>query len=375
MRGEARPRAYYASGFNHGERSYSLEVKQVLDDLGYDTWLPNENAELFDGHVAAGMPIDEARRQLFKLNLRAVEEADVVVFNLDGGMPDEGACVEAGIAYGQGKLCVGLKTNHHGPDGRNNLMIDGILDHKVANNLDELRDLVTDGRVIVDLRRGAEDVTIDLRRLEHSYVVVSGSVGVGKTSLIDLMARTGTWVALPEPVMENPYLSKVYANLPDYAFRNQAFYLGQRALLHNSAKSMPGAVVQERCLSEDAEVFNYVMHEQGAIDDNDLETLMTLYRGLFENTPRPDLVLYLTAPFEVAVERIRNRDRLGEGDLDVDFLCRVHDRYEDWASSPKSVPVLRIDTTETDYVNSPEDAAEVMRRIDGFLTDVLVYPG
>lgn len=375
MRGEPRPRAYYASGmFDHDERSYSLEVKQVLDDLGYDTWLPHEDA-VFDDYVAEGIPLDEARRQLFKLNLRAVEEADVVVFNLDGGMPDEGACVEAGIAYGQGKLCVGLKTDPGGLDGRNNLMIDGILDYKVANSLDDLRDLLSDERVIVDLRRGVEDVTIDLRRLERSYVVVSGPVGVGKTSLIELMAATGSWMPLPEPVMENPYLSNVYANLSDYAFRNQAFYMGQRAMLHNAAKSMLGAVVQERCLSEDAEVFNYVMRDQGAIDDNDLETLMTLYRGLFENLPRPDLVLYLTAPFEVTVERIRNRDRVGERDLDIDFLWRVYERYENWASSPKPIPVLRLDTTAIDYVNKPEDAAEVMRRVDRRLTDALVYPG
>jgi deoxyguanosine kinase len=360
---------------DHGERSYSLEVKQVLDDLGYDTRLPHEDAVLFDDYVAAGIPLDEARRQLFKQNLRAVEEADVVVFNLDGGMPDEGACVEAGIAYGQGKLCVGLNTDPHGRDGRSNLMIDGIVDYKVANGLDDLRDLLRDERVIVDLRRGVEGVTIDLRRLERSYVVVSGPVGVGKTSLIELMAATGSWTPLPEPVMENPYLSNVYANLSDYAFRNQAFYLGQRAMLHNSAKNILGAVVQERCLSEDAEVFNYVLHDQGAIDDNDLETLMTLSRGLIENLPRPDLVLYLTAPFEATVERIRNRDRVGERDLDIDFLRRVYERYETWASSPKPIPVLRLDTTEIDYVNRPADGAEVMRRVDRHLTDALVYPG
>lgn len=228
---------------------------------------------------------------------------------------------------------------------------------------------------VVDLRGDGGDVTIDLRPLERSYLVVSGPLGVGKTSLIELMTRSGMWTALQEPVMENPYLSDVYANLSDYAFRNQAFYLGRRALLHSTARDTTGPIVQERCLSEDAEVFNHVMRDIGAIDDNDLETLMTLYRGLFENAPKPDLLLYLTAPFEVTLERIRQRDRVGEGNLDVGFLRLVYDRYEHWSTAPKPAPVLRLDTSELDYVNRPEDAAVVLRRVDDLLTDSLVVAG
>jgi len=230
-------------------------------------------------------------------------------------------------------------------------------------------------RAAVDVRGRGDDVIIDLRPLDRSYVVVSGPLGVGKTSLIELLTGTGMWTALPEPVMENPYLSDVYANLSDYAFRNQAFYLGQRALLHNTARTITGAVVQERCLSEDAEVFNYVMRDIGAIDDNDLETLMTLYRGLIENAPMPDALLYLTAPFDVTLDRIRQRDRAGEDDLDVGFLRRVYDRYEHWSYTTKPIPVLRLDTSELDYVNKPEHAANVVRRVDGLLTNSLVLSG
>ena len=375
LRGERRPRAYYAAGlFNQAERAFNLEVKAVLDDLGYETWFPQESAGLLGDYVDEGLSIDEARHKIFKMNLRAVEEADVLVFLLDGRVPDEGACIEAGVAFGRGKRCVGLKTDFRNVEGGgNNLMIDGILDYRVAGNLDELRALLSEERAVIDLRASNGGVTIDLRALEDSYVAVSGPLGVGKSSLIDLLAATGAWTVLEEPVMDNPYLSDVYANLSDFAFRNQAFYLGQRAKLHNSAREMGGPLIQERCISEDGEVFTPALRDHGAYDDNDLATLTTLYHSLLDQVPRPDLLLYLTAPFEITLDRIRKRDRLGESDLDVDFLRRIYDRYEQWAETQSHVPLLRVDTSELDYVNCPEDAADIVRQVNALLTDSLIY--
>lgn len=372
MRGERRPRAFYAAGMlNQGERAFDLDVMRLLDELGYETMRSPGNTEL-KAYVAAGMSPHEARSRLFKANLDAVDHADLVIVNLDGQVPDEGACIEVGIAYGRGKRCVGVRTSPPEPEDEINPIVDGVLDYEVAHGLTELSNILSAERVIVDLRSTVEEGVIDLRGMETAYVVVSGPLGVGKSSLIDLLARDGGWNVLPEPVMDNPYLSEVYSNLGDYAFRNQAFYLGQRAKLHNEARGQRGALLQERCLSEDAEVFNRVMHELGAIDDNDLETLMTIYRSLIVNVPRPDVVLYLAAPFEVTLERIRVRDRVGESDLDSDFLRMVHERYEEWAAMPKPVPVLRIDTEDYDYVNRPEDAAAIVRRVGELLVDNLV---
>jgi deoxyadenosine/deoxycytidine kinase len=349
--GDHRPLACYFAGASDRGEVLDQAVSDLLEDLGFET-------RLFANRTSA------VARATFQTTLRAIEEADLVVLNLDGG----GAAV-AGIAYGKGKPCVGLTTDGYRGNGDRHI-VEGILDSRIAGSLDELRHMLAEERVVVDLRTG--EAIIDLRRLERSYVVVSGPLGVGKTTLIDLLSRTGIWTVLPEPVMENPYLSKVYANLTDYAFRNQAFYLGQRAALHNSARHVPGAILQERCLSEDAEVFNRVMHDRGALDDDDLETLMTLSRGLLENAPKPDLILYLTAPFETTVDRIQRRDRMGERDLDLGFLGNVYERYEQWADRAKPVPLLRIDTSELDYANRPEDAAETVRRVETLFTDALV---
>lgn len=374
MEGTLSPRAYCATGpFDRDERGFAASVQAVLDDVGYETRFPEEIARSIRASMKRGMTLAEARHQVFETNMRAVEACDVFVFLLDGRVPDEGTCIEAGVAFGRGKRCIGLKTDASPVDlADSNLMIDGVLEYEIARDLDELRAMLAAERTIIDLRQRNGSLTVDLRPMEHPYVAISGPLGVGKTSLIDIMSRAGDWTVLPEPIAENPYLSDVYSNLTDLSFRMQTFYLGQRALQHQSARHLTGPLVQERCLSEDGEVFTPAYRDHGAYDDNDLATLTTLYRGLLEQAPRPNLLVYLAAPFEVTVDRIRRRDRVGERDVDLELIKVIYDRYEEWASGQSRVPMVRIDTGELDYVNHPEPAAEVIGRINTTLTEMAV---
>jgi deoxyadenosine/deoxycytidine kinase/nucleoside 2-deoxyribosyltransferase len=366
MRGERLPRACFAAS-SHESAGPALAgaVSALLEELGYEFSFPPASTN------SGGVIDPVARRRAFQERLEAVEDCDTFIFILNGDAPNAAACVEAGIAFGRGKRCIGLLSDpEHSPIDREP-MVEGVMRYEVAADLGELRALLSQGRAVVDIR-DPDNVTIDLRVIEQSYVAVSGPLGVGKSSLIELLAGSGRWTVLREPVMGNPYLSEVYANLPDLAFRNQAFYLGQRARLHNIARRKSGPLLQERCISEDGEVFTPVLREHGAYDDNDLDTLMTLYRELAAQVPRPDVLLYLHAPFEVTLERIKRRDRVGEGLLDVDFLRRIYDRYEDWAANQTRVPLLRLNTAESDYVNRPEDAAAMLRHVESLLTDALV---
>jgi deoxyadenosine/deoxycytidine kinase/nucleoside 2-deoxyribosyltransferase len=361
MKGQRRPRVYYAAGlFNEAERTFNLKVKALLDELGYETWFPQEDAGFLEDYMDEGMTLQEARHRIFTMNLEAVENADVLLFNLDGRVPDEGACVEAGIAFGRDVPCLGLQTDFRAVEpGGNNLMLDGILDYRIAGNLDELRTMLTETKTALDL--SAE--VIDLAALEAPYVAVSGPIGVGKTSLIEVMASRGDWTVLEEPIDENPYLSDVYTDMSNVGFRMQSYYLGQRARQHRRVKDLTGPILQERCLIEDAEVFFPAYHESGAYDENDLETLNGLYRVLDETVPKPDLIVYLWAPFDVTLARIRRRDREAEREIDVDFLRNVYEAYGRWVARHHDPQLLTIDTEVMDFVHDEGDAAEVIARI------------
>jgi nucleoside 2-deoxyribosyltransferase len=93
------------------------------------------------------MTSDELCKTIFSLDRDKIFEADIFLFILDGRVPDEGACVELGIAYSQKhyvqqeKLLIGLLTDARGAytniGSKLNAMVAGALDF-VANNENEL---------------------------------------------------------------------------------------------------------------------------------------------------------------------------------------------------------------------------------------------
>lgn len=147
------PRIYYAASlFNEGERAFNREVVAMLHELGYSIWFPQDDVgPVADFMEKDGMTLTEARRHVFELNIEEVRNVDLLVICLDGRVPDEGACVEAGIAWGLGKRVIALRTDDRsaGPGG-DNIMIDGIV-AEIAHSVDELRALLDPGNMIVDL--------------------------------------------------------------------------------------------------------------------------------------------------------------------------------------------------------------------------------
>ena len=103
-------KVYFASPlFSQGEKEYNLKLVKVLEDHGYEVFLPQR-----DGYLAAeleGMTEEELIDLVFKKDFDEVLKADIVFVLLDGRVPDEGACVELGIAYANGKRCYGFKTD------------------------------------------------------------------------------------------------------------------------------------------------------------------------------------------------------------------------------------------------------------------------
>ena len=103
-------RVYFAGPmFNQAEKDFNLEITTVLEDYGYQVFLPQR-----DGIEAAKLEDkteEELIRMIFALDAGEVKKADIIFMNIDGRVPDEGACVELGIAYGNGKRCYGFKTD------------------------------------------------------------------------------------------------------------------------------------------------------------------------------------------------------------------------------------------------------------------------
>ncbi|MBA2473007.1 MAG: hypothetical protein DLM61_16730 [Pseudonocardiales bacterium] len=134
-------KAYLAAPlFCQGEKEFNLRVDTVVRSVGLDTFLPQRDGGEAARLIRQGMDEHVVRQRLFDLDCAAIADCALFVFVLDGRVPDEGACVELGMAFARGKPCFGLQTDSRRFDGTdsNNLMIDYALTGGIAASLDEL---------------------------------------------------------------------------------------------------------------------------------------------------------------------------------------------------------------------------------------------
>ena len=108
---DAAGKTVYFAGplFSESEKDFNSKIVKVLEDHGYTVFLPQR-----DGLLASeleGKSEEEKARLIFEKDVAEVLKADILFINLDGRVPDEGACVELGIAYANNKRCYGVKTD------------------------------------------------------------------------------------------------------------------------------------------------------------------------------------------------------------------------------------------------------------------------
>ena len=138
-------RAYLAGPlFCQAEREYNLYLKEALAEYSVELVLPQETDMLFDPLMMDDPAYaSEASEKVFRRDLALLDSCDIFIINLDGRVPDEGACVELGYAYSRGKPLYGIKTDVRVSEfGMDNMMIAGILRGRIADSVAGLADMI-----------------------------------------------------------------------------------------------------------------------------------------------------------------------------------------------------------------------------------------
>ncbi len=186
-----------------------------------------------------------------------------------------------------------------------------------------------------------------------AHILVAGNIGVGKSTLVQALAQRYGWTPLLEPAALNPYLEDFYRDMRRWSFHSQVFFLTHRLRLHQRAQTLPGVVVQDRSLYEDAEIFAETLYRQGHMTDRDYRTYRALYETVRDLIPPPDVVVYLRASVPTLLQRIARRGRAYERQIAPAYLDQLNRRYEAWIRAFRRAPVLIIPADQVDFVEEP----------------------
>jgi len=200
------------------------------------------------------------------------------------------------------------------------------------------------------------------------FVAVAGNIGVGKSTLVEMLSRKMGWQPYYEPVAENPYLEDFYEDMHSWAFHSQMYFIAHRLRAHRELLEHPTSVVQDRTVYEDAEIFARNLYLRGHISERDYGTYYDLYGLLTEMLSPPDLVIYLRASVVTLAERIEMRGRGYESQISSDYLIQLNELYEQWIRDFSICPVLTVPADDMDYVAHPGHLDLVMQKVQEKLT-------
>ncbi|MDA2738430.1 deoxynucleoside kinase [Bacillus cereus group sp. Bc015] len=208
-----------------------------------------------------------------------------------------------------------------------------------------------------------------------TVIVVGGMIGLGKTSVSELLGKELESEVFYESVDNNPILPLFYTSTDEEIQAKRYPFLLQLYFLQTRFESIKQAYyknnnVLDRSIYEDW-YFAKVNHDLGRISELEFQ----VYEGLLNEMMKeidglpykkaPDLMVYLKASFDTVLHRIGLRGREFEQDESlVDYYRTLWEGYDEWVHKHYNASeVLIIDMDKTDVVNNPEDAKKVVEQV------------
>lgn len=193
--------------------------------------------------------------------------------------------------------------------------------------------------------------------MQYKFITVEGNIGAGKTTLSQLLQERLQARLILEQFADNPFLPKFYQDQKRYAFPLELSFLADR---YKQLRD----ILNTRDLFNQYTISDYLfikskLFARVNLPEDEYMLYETLFDIIYPNLPKPDLIIYLHAPLSKLKNNIRNRNRSYEQGIPDQYLLQLQDAYEALIRS-ENYRTLVIDTTQTDFLNRPEDFEKLL---------------
>ena len=202
-----------------------------------------------------------------------------------------------------------------------------------------------------------------MKKINH--IVISGNIGVGKTTLSEKISKKFNWELQLEEVKDNPYLDDFYKSMKDWSFHLQIFFLNSRFNQIQKISESNNVVIQDRSIYEDYEVFTKTLYDSRVLMEREFNNYKRLYNTILKYINEPDLLIYLrNLNIDKIISNIDKRSRKFEKAIDREYLKKLNIYYENWIKKHPQENVLTIDLSENDFIEDPKFLKKIYSMIE-----------
>ncbi len=195
---------------------------------------------------------------------------------------------------------------------------------------------------------------------EVRYIAIEGVIGAGKTSLARKLKERLNAELVLEQFEVNPFLEKFYSDRRRFAFQTQMFFLINRFKQQqelNQENLFIEYIVCDYLFDKD-KIFAYLN-----LSGEELKLYEILFPLLSRSLRRPDLVVYLQNSMNRLMYNIKKRNRKIERNLTRSYIEELSEAYNHFFFRYKETPLLIVNSSEIDFVNSDNDFDELFKQI------------
>ena len=192
------------------------------------------------------------------------------------------------------------------------------------------------------------------------YIAIEGPIGVGKTSLANLMSKELSARLVREEFDENPFLPDFYKDPERFAFQTQLFFLLQR---YRQQQELRQVDMFQKLLITDYMFVKDRLFASLNLGEKEMQLYDTVANLLERNIIKPDLVIYLQADTDTLMKNIALRGREMETDITYEYIDALSQVYTEYFFRYQDTPLVIINTNNIDFVHNEDDLKEVIKYI------------
>ena len=192
------------------------------------------------------------------------------------------------------------------------------------------------------------------------YVAIERTIGVGKTSLANLLSEKLSAKLVLEAFEDNPFLSDFYEDPERHAFQTQLWFLLQR---YQQQQDLRQVDMFQNLVITDYMFVKDRLFASLNLNEKEMSLYDTVANMMERNVIQPDLVIFLQADTGTLMKNISKRGRDIEKNISEDYIDALNQVYNEYFFRYQDTPLVIINTNNIDFVNNHKDLEEVINYI------------